>query len=149
MSTIEKTNDYIKIIEAAEDLDGSSIEVGIFGGKNKITKKSIAFYMMMSEIGTKEIPERSFMRSTIDENEIKYDELIEKQINRIVDWKQIASGLLITLALQIEGDVKNKITSLRIPPNAPSTIEQKGSSNPLIDTGAGRNAVTHKIDFKA
>lgn len=37
------------------------------------------------------------------------------------------------------------MTELRDPPNAPSTIAQKGSDNPLIDTGALRASVSYKV----
>lgn len=43
------------------------------------------------------------------------------------------------------GEVQQYMTDLREPPNAPYTIEQKGSSNPLIDTGALRASVTYKV----
>lgn len=44
------------------------------------------------------------------------------------------------------GKVQKYMTDLRSPPNAASTIEKKGSSNPLIDSGAMRQSVTYKID---
>lgn len=37
------------------------------------------------------------------------------------------------------------MTELRDPPNAPSTIAQKGSDNPLIDTGVLRASVSYKV----
>lgn len=43
------------------------------------------------------------------------------------------------------GAVQQYITDLRTPPNAPYTIEKKGSDNPLIDTGSMRAAVTYKV----
>lgn len=43
------------------------------------------------------------------------------------------------------GAVKVYMTELKTPPNAASTIRKKGSSNPLIDTGAMRQSVTHKV----
>lgn len=41
--------------------------------------------------------------------------------------------------------VKVYMTELKTPPNAASTIRKKGSSNPLIDQGHMRAAVTHKV----
>jgi hypothetical protein len=41
--------------------------------------------------------------------------------------------------------VQKYMTDLRDPPNAPSTIAKKGSSNPLIDSGAMRQSVTYKL----
>lgn len=43
------------------------------------------------------------------------------------------------------GGVQQYMTDLKTPPNAVYTIEQKGSSNPLIDTGALRASITWKI----
>lgn len=43
------------------------------------------------------------------------------------------------------GAVQQYMTDLQTPPNAPYTVEQKGSSNPLIDTGALRASVTYKV----
>jgi len=43
--------------------------------------------------------------------------------------------------------VKVYMTDLKTPPNAASTIRKKGSSNPLIDSGAMRQSVTHKVSI--
>ena len=43
------------------------------------------------------------------------------------------------------GSVQQYMTDLRTPPNSDYTIEQKGSDNPLIDTGALRASVTYKV----
>lgn len=43
------------------------------------------------------------------------------------------------------GATQQYMTDLREPPNSQYTIEQKGSSNPLIDTGALRASVTYKV----
>lgn len=43
------------------------------------------------------------------------------------------------------GATQTYITELKNPPNAAYTIAQKGSSNPLIDTGSMRASVTWKV----
>lgn len=43
------------------------------------------------------------------------------------------------------GSVQTYMTELKDPPNSAYTIEQKGSSNPLIDTGALRQSITWKV----
>ncbi|MNC14512.1 hypothetical protein D3C75_622910 [compost metagenome] len=43
------------------------------------------------------------------------------------------------------GSVKAYMTELKTPPNAASTVHKKGSSNPLIDSGAMRQSVTHQV----
>lgn len=43
------------------------------------------------------------------------------------------------------GYTQQFMTNLQSPPNAASTIAQKGSSNPLINTGAMRGSVTYAL----
>lgn len=49
------------------------------------------------------------------------------------------------LGLMAAGDIQRRIADLRDPPNAASTVDRKGSSNPLIDTGEMRQKVSHKV----
>lgn len=53
--------------------------------------------------------------------------------------------ILDTVGVVAAAKVKVYMTELRAPPNAASTIRKKGSSNPLIDTGAMRQSVTHQV----
>ena len=53
--------------------------------------------------------------------------------------------ILETIGVIAVGKVQQYMTDLRTPPNAHSTIAKKGSSNPLIDTGAMRQSVTHAL----
>jgi hypothetical protein len=46
------------------------------------------------------------------------------------------------------GGTYSYLTDLRTPPNAPSTIKKKGSSNPLIDTGALRASIGYEVHKK-
>lgn len=62
----------------------------------------------------------------------------------------IEKGTDITTILEQVGAIaagatQQYMTDLKDPPNAPYTIEQKGSSNPLIDTGALRASVTYNV----
>ena len=42
-------------------------------------------------------------------------------------------------------DIQEEAVKLKNPPNAPLTIENKNSSNPLVDTGEMIRKVTYKI----
>ena len=53
--------------------------------------------------------------------------------------------ILEAVGVVAAGKVKVYMTELKTPPNAASTIRKKGSANPLIDTGAMRASVTHKV----
>jgi hypothetical protein len=124
-----------------------TVDVGIIdAGSHDSGDLTVAQIGFANEFGTVIIPERSFMRSTIVE---KKNEIIALQRELL---SKISSGdmqLVTALGLvgeKVSDDVKQKITSIRTPPNSPMTIERKGSSNPLIDTGQLRNSITFEVN---
>ena len=92
------------------------------------------------------IPPRPFMLNAIRKN------------RRVLlqGLKDIAEGVFrgeTTLEIEMtklgafaQGLIQKEITDLKDPPNAPATIKAKGSSNPLIDSGEMRAAVTWKVE---
>ena len=87
------------------------------------------------------IPARPWLKPGVNAGNLEYVNIIEKGA---------ASGEPIDMTLNRVGvvavaEVQKYMTELRTPPNAPSTIKKKGSSNPLIDSGALRQSVTYKI----
>lgn len=92
-----------------------------------------------------DIPERSFVRSTFDEKNDEWMDFLERQIEKLCDLEIDAQTVFKRLGARIAGDIQDKIRDIRTPPNAPLTIENKGSDNPLIDTGGLRMHVTWKL----
>lgn len=99
------------------------------------------------------VPERPFMQNAMRGNRSKYKAGMKAAAKAII--RAAASGAdagraklqaLRKLGTDAQGDIQEEITSLRSPPNSPVTIELKGSSNPLIDSGEMRNSVTYKIE---
>lgn len=77
---------------------------------------------------------------------------VESGTQDILDTIRSAVGRGLPLDAVLEqvgvvaaGAVQEYMTDLRTPPNAPSTIERKGSDNPLIEDGHLRAAVTHAV----
>jgi hypothetical protein len=98
------------------------------------------------------IPERPFMRNAMRSNRDSYKAAMKASAKTIV--REIAAGksaadaktmALRKLGIKAQGDIQAEITSLSSPPNSPVTIALKGSSNPLIDSGELRAAITYKI----
>lgn len=58
---------------------------------------------------------------------------------------QSMDQILEAVGVVAAAKVKVYMTDLKTPPNAASTIRKKGSSNPLIGSGAMRQSVTHKV----
>lgn len=49
------------------------------------------------------------------------------------------------IGTELKQDIQKEIIDLREPPNSPTTIAKKGSSNPLVDTGHMGDSVTYVI----
>jgi phage gpG-like protein len=91
------------------------------------------------------IPPRPFIRSTMDEKKDFFSQLTYKAMVRITSLNADPIGQLNKIGLVIAESIKAKITAIRTPPNAPSTIKGKGSSKPLIDTGRMRASIRHQV----
>ena len=101
---------------------------------------------VFNNFGTEDIPERPFMSNAIEDNKSNYRRAMRRAAPKILSGKETLARTLSKLGIYAEGHIKVEITELRIPGNAPATIKQKGSSNPLIEHGTMRAAVTHKVE---
>lgn len=88
------------------------------------------------------IPARPWLVPGVRSADDQYLQIIQKGIADNTPMEQILNRLGIVAA----GAVQKYMTDLKTPPNAPSTIKQKGSSNPLIKDGALRQSVTYSIN---
>lgn len=92
------------------------------------------------------IPARSYIRSTVDENEDKYFKDSESLSKQMLDQKIDKHQALTLMGQTIEADIKNKIISVKEPPNAPSTIRKKGSANPLVNKGLLGQSIRYAVN---
>lgn len=94
------------------------------------------------------VPERPFLRNAMRDNRQKYRDGMKASAKKLLLGQTALQTVLRKLGADAQGDVQESITSLSDPPNSPVTIELKGSSKPLIDSGEMRAAVTYKVgDF--
>lgn len=96
------------------------------------------------------IPERSFIRSTYDQKNKDWFKLIEKMIDRVYTGKSTVEDGMNIVGLRAEADIKLKLKNgdSAWQPNAPSTIKQKGSTKPLINTTQMLNSIAFEIKMK-
>jgi hypothetical protein len=92
------------------------------------------------------IPERPFMQNSMRGNQGKYRAALKTSAAKILRGETSLQVVMQKLGIVGQGDIQAEITALMSPPNAPSTIRQKGSSKPLIDSGEMRNSVTFKVE---
>ena len=96
--------------------------------------------------GRQGVPMRSFLRSTVDENRSKYSKAIAKGIGDVLDGKSTIKRALGRVGAVARGDVQKKIASGIEPALTAETVERKGSSKPLVDTGQLRQAIDYQVE---
>lgn len=134
-----------------KDLSRYAIEVGIFSDSGS-SKDGVSYLLIATVhefgVAVKNIPERSFLRSTFDEKSDEWFNFAKKRMPAVLIGQMSARQLMELLGAKMVSDIQKTIKDISDPPNAPSTIAQKGSSNPLIDTGGMRMRVTYKVVSK-
>lgn len=130
---------------------GPVVLVGVFGdtkpraGKpgDPVTNVAIAQW---HEFGTTTIPERSFIRSTIDKRRVELGQFCAALGGRVVDGHVTPAAALEAIGLKASSMMRDTIRARIPPPLADATLLRKGGKHvPLIDTGALLNAITYKV----
>lgn len=94
-----------------------------------------------------QIPARPFIRNALRDNQKKYKKMIEKGLKKIVHGKMTAKQLLDQLGAVAVSDIQKSAVKLKTPENAPVTIWNKKSKNPLISAG-GRGGMISKVTYQ-
>lgn len=155
-----------EVIKQLDNVNTKTLRVGIFpesgdlemiarvqefGATIRVTPKMRAYLHrrglhLRATTDTITIPERSFIRGGFRVNKNKfvrhYKEMFTKSLEERVNVEVVTNRMGSELA----GDIQDYAVDLRKPENHPFTIAQKGSSNPLVDTGRMIGAITHKVE---
>lgn len=137
----DKDRGWTDILTVVQELDGAEVHSGILGDAGQDIVNRATF----NEFGTRNIPERSFIRSTFDENLARYERQMKRDAKAMGTGGVDADLVLNRAGLRATADIQKKITELDSPPNAPATIARKGSSNPLIDSSRMKQSVNYEI----
>lgn len=111
-------------------------------GKGKKAKVEACYWLTKSV----KIPERSFLRSTLDNKGKDFYKFAEKQLDNWLQSNTSPDAMLDALGLQFRGYVQKNIRDLSSPPNSGLTKSLKGSGNPLIDTGALLSSIEFSVN---
>lgn len=122
----------------------TSVKVGLPKDSNAYPNgESVVDVGFIHEFGepTVNIPERSFLRSTLFENQKAYHKLAIKLTKRIVKFPRMTiTDALGTIGEKFKGDVQYKISSGINPPL------KSRDGTPLYDTGHLVQSITYKVD---
>lgn len=137
---------FDEVTQAVKSLGGGKVvTVGIHedAGDHEGTDLTMAQLGAVLNFGTEDgrIPARPWLEPGVMSGTAAYLRKIETglAVGKPFDL------ILADVGVIAEDRVKLYMTELRTPANAPSTIERKGSDNPLIDTGALRQSVTSVV----
>lgn len=148
---------------AIKSLNGKKVVVGVSGADN-------AYLAMIHEYGCKiqvtdkmraylhrhglhladsteyiTIPERAFLRNGYDENRDEVLRTAKTALDAVMVGSIEPEKYLEMIGLLLSSAIKDYAVSLNSPPNHPYTVEQKGSSNPLVDTGDMIQSITYEV----
>lgn len=140
-SALIDTRAWDALVRRVKGIGNRKIAVGVFGDAE------LSEIAAIHEYGAPRanIPERSFIRSTLFERRRQIDNFMKR-----LGTAYLAKGLSVAQVLGLLGtfaanSIKAKIRTDIPPPLQPATIKAKGSSKALIDTGRLINAITWKI----
>lgn len=108
--------------------------------------KTLAEIAAYNEFGTEDIPERPAHRDTFEKTRPKFKSHLAKSVDLVIEGKATPEQVLHRIGAWYVGQLKKGVIAWDDPPNAPSTIQQKGSDNPLIDTGRTVNSINYEIE---
>lgn len=109
---------------------------------------SVIMVGLTHEFGSSDgkIPERSFLRSALDENKAELLKFWKNGAAKaILTLNKDSEKILALLGQMMQAAVQQKIVNVKSPANAISTVVNKKSSNPLIDTGHMRQSIRWEI----
>lgn len=93
-----------------------------------------------------DIPARPFMRLTLNHHADEWAELFARTFLQVaLDPSKKADDIFKTVGKQMVADMKDTITKLDKPTNAPLTAQRKGFNNPLINTGELRDSIDYFV----
>lgn len=159
---ITKKNKFPEMERAAAALNGRRVNVGVYGEqawlagiheygcKIEVTDKMRAYLHgqglhLKASTQYITIPERAFLRNGYDLNRDGVVDSTESVLPAVLDQSMDTEKFLEMIGLILASEIKDYATALDNPPDHPFTIDQKGSSNPLVDTGDMIGSITYEV----
>lgn len=163
---IRERNRMPALLAALAELDRTRIEVGVFGAAEshllmiarvhefgariEVTPKMRGWFRgqghpLRRETTQITIPERSYMRSSWDESAGELERLTTQLLRQVLTLRLSPAQMYERIGVWLVGRIQRQIRTLSEPPLHPMTVERKGSSNPLVDTGRLIQSITYRV----
>ena len=141
----------LKVFQNLKRLAELVVVVGIVGARASArhpdSELTVATVALFNEFGTSRQPERSFIRSALRENVSELDRKYQQQVTLVIAGRRSPVEALASVGQLGANLVKRKLDSASIwaVPLALATIKAKGSTVPLRDTDAVRDAIGYAV----
>lgn len=156
MSNVKDESNVDELLKNIAELQKKTVNIGILGSTDSKTKmiagvhefgcnidvtqamRNYLHYIgihLRKETKVIKIPERSFIRAGYDASRADIEKETEKLIEYVVTQNISPNEAAELLGEMAKGEIQKFAIALRSPANASITIKNKGSSNPLVDTG--------------
>lgn len=158
-------NDFPKMEANIREVNGKKVSVGVLGGGEQSWLASIHEYGCRIQVTEKmraylhkmglhlkdstthiTIPERAFLRNGFDESKDQVIQQAENVLGEVIAGRMNPEQLFEMIGLLMKSKIQDYARDLQNPPNHPYTKEQKGSSNPLIDSGDMIGSISYKVE---
>ncbi len=130
-----RTREGIRLFSELAKFASKSVAVGFLNAE-------LAERAAYNEFGTEDVPERPFL--TQSASRWRDEEILSDAVDEIFAGRS-ADQALERAGARAVGVVQETITEGGFVPNAPATVAAKGSSTPLVDTGAMRQGVAYEV----
>ena len=132
------------VLAAAEKQRRKSVKVGFFSTAKYDDGTPVAAVAAINEFGLAETPERPFFRQAVAELERG----LPKELRGIIDplTMDVSDADAHRIGAYAAGVLRDRIDALKDPANAQSTIELKGSSNPLVASEKLKDSADYEVE---
>lgn len=145
-----------RVTNRINNLNGSFIKIGLpsegvvkngfqqgSGREESTDMISLAEIALINEFGDGNIPSRPAIRKTFDDNKELIIDYVKRQYALYVEEAINIGTMLNKVGSFYSNLMKKEFLELRVPPNAPMTIQAKGFDDPLIDSGQTVETIQH------
>ena len=116
-------------------------------GDETVDGTAVVDYATFNEFGTEYIPARPFMSITAELYTDDISRFTQYLVGRMIDGKITDETVFRNMGEKYQSYIQKTIRDAKTwaVPNAESTIEKKGSTSPLIDTGRMVQSVRYEV----
>ena len=147
------------LLNSLSEIQNKQVKVGWLDGARYQDGTPVAYVATIHEFGSPQngIPPRPFVRPTISERQGEWKELVASGAQGMINGNASANDVLVGLGLQVEGDIRLKISEIQSPPLKESTIAAKRNKladsettgsldKPLVETGLMIGSLSSEVE---